>query len=582
MRFTLSVFITVLAAQLLMAQSLPHVLTNWEQVNYPDYPQVSNSRGITTPPASPVRAMAEWEEVDYLTLSWTDNATWGYHDILTEIVRHAKDHVSIINICEDTADIKQTLQNNGVALDNQVFLESSLNSIWIRDFGQWNLYTNDVDSLLLLDFIYNRNRPSDNEVPVLVADHLGLPLYEMTQAPNDMVHTGGNFMVDGLGTGFSSELVLDENYNGNYNITDKTEAEIDTLMKEWMALDRYIKMEELPYDEIHHIDMHMKLLDEETLLVGEYPQGVADGPQIEANLQYVLDNFDSPFGTPYDVVRVTMPPDQYGDYPDNNGYYRTYTNMVILNDLILVPTYEEEYDTTALRKIRQWMPGYEVVGINSNDIIPASGAIHCITKEVGAADPLWIAHDPVDEALYNETVTFNALAKHRSGIAGATLYYTTDLGNGFNQSASMYQGFNPDYWLADLSFSQGDTVYYYIEANANSGKSQVRPMPAPEGYWKFPLSGTVAIDEPGSFGLGNIYPNPASAITVIPLQLAEAGYARVELLDMTGRVISTLHEGQLPAGEKNVFLNAATLSSGAYLVNVTFEGATYTQKLMVK
>jgi len=35
------------------------------------------------------------------------------------------------------------------------------------------------------------------------------------------------------------------------------------------------------------LDMHMKLLDEETLLVGQYPGRVADGPQIEANLQYV-------------------------------------------------------------------------------------------------------------------------------------------------------------------------------------------------------------------------------------------------------------------------------------------------------
>ena len=35
-------------------------------------------------------------------------------------------------------------------------------------------------------------------------------------------------------------------------------------------------MPTLPYDGIHHIDMHMKLLDEETLLVSEYPDGVAD------------------------------------------------------------------------------------------------------------------------------------------------------------------------------------------------------------------------------------------------------------------------------------------------------------------
>jgi hypothetical protein len=73
----------------------------------------------------------------------------------------------------------------------------------------------------------------------------------------------------------------------------KTEAEIDTIMKKYLGINRYIKMETLPYDVIHHIDMHMKLLNEETLLVGEYPPGVADGPQIEANLQYILNNFQT-------------------------------------------------------------------------------------------------------------------------------------------------------------------------------------------------------------------------------------------------------------------------------------------------
>ena len=33
--------------------------------------------------------------------------------------------------------------------------------------------------------------------------------------------------------------------------------------------------------------MHMKLLNEETLLVAEYPEGLSDGPQIEENLQYI-------------------------------------------------------------------------------------------------------------------------------------------------------------------------------------------------------------------------------------------------------------------------------------------------------
>ena len=66
------------------------------------------------------------------------------------------------------------------------------------------------------------------------------------------------------------------------------------------------------------------------MIVGEYPQGVADGPQIEANLQYVLNNFTTPFGNPYNVIRVPMPPDFNGTYPSNFGDYRTYANALIV------------------------------------------------------------------------------------------------------------------------------------------------------------------------------------------------------------------------------------------------------------
>ena len=106
--------------------------------------------------------------------------------------------------------------------------------------------------------------------------------------------------------------IIDENsggyawewLEGHVFFPNHSEEEINTILNEFMGIEEYILMETLPYDGIHHIDMHMKLLDEETLLVAEYPEGVADGPQIEANLQYVLENYTSSFGTPFKVIRI--------------------------------------------------------------------------------------------------------------------------------------------------------------------------------------------------------------------------------------------------------------------------------------
>src|SRR6185369_6851486 len=213
-------------------------------------------------------------------------------------------------VCSDSNAVISYLNSNAVPLINIHYLVVPYNSIWCRDYGPWNIYTNDVDSLALIDWIYNRPRPKDDTVPSGIMRYTGLPMYEMTTSPFDLVHTGGNFMVDGFGTAFSSKLILKENQT-------KTEAQIDTTMKKFMGIQRYIKMDTLPYDEIHHIDMHMKLLDEETILMAEYPPGISDGPQIEANLNYVVSNFNSVFGTPYKVVRIPSPPDGGGDYPDN-------------------------------------------------------------------------------------------------------------------------------------------------------------------------------------------------------------------------------------------------------------------------
>lgn len=60
---------------------------------------------------------------------------------------------------------------------------------------------------------------------------------------------------------------------------------------------------------------------------------------------------------------------------------------------ILVPTCETQYDTIAHIIYRKNSPGSKNVGINANGMIWADGALHCITKEIGEAEPLWRADD---------------------------------------------------------------------------------------------------------------------------------------------------------------------------------------------
>ncbi|MEM6271453.1 MAG: agmatine deiminase family protein [Bacteroidota bacterium] len=562
---------------------LPRWTTPAERALIPEYraTRATATNGITTPPPHAVRTMAEWEEIDYLCVTWTQ-----YIPTVREIVRNAVDETNVLIICSDSNQVITDLNNNNIALNRVRFLEAPFNSIWIRDYGANTTYKEEVDSLKLVEWIYNRPRPLDDAIPDAVAADLGLPLYSTVAAPYDLVHTGGNFHTDGFGTAFSSDLILDENgLGGQYNITIKGEAMIDSIMQLYMGIDRYIKMPELTFDIISHVDMHWRLLDEETLLVGEFPTGLSDGPQIEANLQYVLNNFNSVWGTPYRVVRVPMPPSANGNYAPQ-AYYRTYTNSVFVNKTLLVPIYRPQYDTTALRIMRESLPGYNVVGIDCNQIIAAAGALHCITRAVGVQEPLLIAHQRLRDTYDTQNdYRVDAWIKHISGIDSATLWWTTDTTQGYQASPMALTNASTDTWTGFIpAQSVGSQIFYYVEAKAISGKRQVRPLPAPASYWDFSVLTTVASDpvQNETWRLDPVFPNPARAITCIPVQSPFNSSGKIRLRDGMGREIQVIHEGPIPAGTSRYFFFADQLAAGFYLVELEGELGRSVQKVLVE
>lgn len=571
----LSIVLSLSMPQLVAQTLLPHTFAPGELRIFVNENSPSSPFSITNPPTFPVRTMAEWEEVQALLVSWR-----SYPAVLTEIVRNARLECEVIILC-NSASVRTTainyLLNNGVDTTGVTFLIAGNDSVWIRDYGPENIYANDVDSLYLLDWVYNRpSRVLDDASPSAVGAYMGLEVYETAVSPWRLVHTGGNFMSDGMGTGFSSELVHSEN-------ASISAGQVDQIMDAFMGIDRYIKMETLPYDVIHHIDMHMKLLDEETLLVGQYPAGVADGPQIEANLQYVLNNYLSPFGTPYKVVRIPMPP-QNNAYPNTGADYRTYANAIFINKTILVPFYEERYDTTAQRIWETAMPGYNVVGIPCNDIIQALGAIHCITKGVGVNDPLLIVHDDLEDT-YDQVNPYLAEAsiKHRSGISSATLYYRTSSTAAFTPLA-MTAGMN-NTWSANIPAQiAGTSVEYYIEGNANSGKTQVRPITAPAGYWQFDVLSNPSSTNNLAAGIEHfdVFPNPAHGLTCVPVHSGQNTAVSLYVCDMLGQKVLDIYAGELSVGEQQFFFQSEALPSGSYLLVLASGEERLVRKLVVR
>jgi hypothetical protein len=71
-----------------------------------------------------------------------------------------------------------------------------------------------------------------------------------------------------------------------------------------------------------------------------------------------------------------------------SGTHYTYTNMVLCNDLALVPQYSNSqvsgYNSQAISTYQSALPGYTVVGVPCENIVWAAGVMHCIVMHVPA------------------------------------------------------------------------------------------------------------------------------------------------------------------------------------------------------
>lgn len=573
--FGILFFFLLINSNLYAQEVLPKGLTTEEQSLITSF-QFQGTQ-MTPAPELPVRTAAQWEEVEYVVIRWTPE----FQNIQRQIVAAAIQECKVLIATQNQTSVENYLTTNGIDLTNVEFLNAPSNSIWIRDYAGNTVYTNDVGERALVDWIYNRPRPQDNLLPTYHADYLDIPLYVTDTSPNDLVNTGGNFMSDGMGNAFASELILDENDAGNpYGVSVKSEEQIDEILQNYMGIDSYRKMEVLPYDGIHHIDMHMKLLDEETILVSKYPDGVADGPQIEENIDYITNAFQTPYGNEYEIKWIPAPPSSSGQYPDTGGAYRTYTNAVIINKTILVPTYRPEVDAEALQIWEEAMPGYKIVGIDvdnaGENLINLSGAIHCITHTVGVADPLWITHEKLRNVSTISNIPVEAQIKHISGVEEAKVFWKESDESVFQEATMMNT--SGDIWTTNLTIpTDAEEINYYIWAEANSGKSITRPLPAPEGFWTFNVT-QMSTEEFAANNIQGPYPNPAKDKVHFNLKNI-SGQVNVSIYNVLGQ---NLFHQKMDNGNGQITLNLNSSWSGIYLINFEGEFGKVTRKLVVR
>ncbi|MFH1853564.1 MAG: endonuclease [Candidatus Neomarinimicrobiota bacterium] len=130
-----------------------------------------------------------------------------------------------------------------------------------------------------------------------------------------------------------------------------------------------------------------------------------------------------------------------------------------------------------------------------------------------------------------------------------------------------------DYQFSDRQVLVGQTYYYLLVDIDYSGFATEHG----------PVTVTV---QPAAFGLEPAWPNPFNPRTNISVSVSNRDNYRIAVFDITGRLVTVLHDGQLEAGQHTIVWDGRTNSgadaaSGCYLLRLESGAAAQTTKLLL-
>jgi len=97
------------------------------------------------------------------------------------------------------------------------------------------------------------------------------------------------------------------------------------------------------------------------------------------------------------------------------------------------------------------------------------------------------------------------------------------------------------------------------------------------------ISGPVSIDENGTFKALSIYPNPAKDEVNLTFSVENNQRAmRIELLDLTGKVLESVYEGDLQLGKHQFQVNTKKYAAGMYILSFNDGENAQLRKLIIE
>jgi agmatine deiminase len=336
---------------------------------------------------------AEWEKQEALLLCYPSNGNdwpgkyaavlWVFIEYISTVAQFQKVLVVVSNL-EFKDKVLYELKRNHANTDQIEFIFSRSNRSWMRDSAPIIVKTG--NKKLALNFNFNgwakyTNYQLDKQIPKAVAYHLNIDLEKVKYKNLPFILEGGAIEVNGQGTLITTEeCLLDKEIQArNRNFT--TKEAYQSIFQDYLGIKQTIWLNKgIEGDDTHgHIDDLCRFIDEKTVVcVQENNPKDQNYTPLKENWER-LQNIRLHNGKKLELLSLPMPRPIWFD---GIRLPASYANFIIINEAVLVPTFNDPNDYKAIGILQDCFPTRKVIGIHSLDLIWGLGTLHCLSQQV--------------------------------------------------------------------------------------------------------------------------------------------------------------------------------------------------------
>lgn len=337
------------------------------------------------------RLPAEWEAQDGVMLTWPHDAgDWApvldrVEPVFVAIAAAICAREQLLLVVRDAAQrahVLGLLAAAGADTARAHVFELPSNDTWARDHGPITVIEDGRP--VLLDFHFNGwggKYPAalDDRIPeaLAAAGAFGGNRRERI----DFVLEGGGIESDGEGTVLTT--VPCQTYPGRNRGWSRQRIERQLCASFGATRILWIENGHLEGDDTDsHVDTLARFCDTRTIAYVRCDDPAdphhAGLVAMEAELRALRDAA----GRPYELVPLPWPSAKRDE--QGRRLPATYANFLVVNGAVLVPTYRDAADVTALARLALAFPGREIVGIDCLPLVRQGGSLHCLTMQFPA------------------------------------------------------------------------------------------------------------------------------------------------------------------------------------------------------